>query len=61
MLLPPSARITATGPMLQIDWRATPDDAAAIGERSGLFETVTDSGEIYRSPAVILRSLIGQP
>lgn len=33
---PPTARITADGDTITIDWVATPDDAAAIGELLGV-------------------------
>lgn len=33
---PPTARISATGNVVTLDWSATPDDAAAIGERLGV-------------------------
>ena len=33
---PPTARITATGRTITVDWSATPDDAVAIGELLGV-------------------------
>ena len=43
---PPTARVTAIGNRITIDWSATPDDAVAIGERLGVMPP--GSVELYR-------------